>query len=180
MRDSVKKITFSGLFIGLGLLLPTITGNIQSLGVNLLPMHLPVLIAGFILGWKYGFIVGFITPLLRSILFGMPPMYPIAIAMAFELGVYGLITGLLYNLLAKRKASIYISLIFAMLAGRLAWGVVSYILFFLQGTGFTMSMFIAGVFANSLIGIIIQLILVPIIVIALERAGVLNNESYLI
>ena len=119
MNNSVKKITLSGLFIALGLLLPWITGNIQSLGVNLLPMHLPVLVAGFALGWKYGFIIGFITPLLRSILFGMPPMYPIAIAMAFELGIYGLITGLLYNLLAKRKLSIFISLIMAMIGSRI-------------------------------------------------------------
>lgn len=180
MRNSVKKITVSGLFIALGLLLPWITGNIQSLGVNLLPMHLPVLIGGFALGWKYGFTIGFITPLLRSVLFGMPPMYPIAIAMAFELGTYGLITGLLYNLLAKRKVSIFISLIIAMIGGRIVWGVISYFLFFLDGTQFTMNMFIAGVFANSLVGIIIQLILIPIIVVALERAGVLKNERYFI
>ena len=176
MNNSVKKITLSGLFIALGLLLPWITGNIQSLGVNLLPMHLPVLVAGFALGWKYGFIVGFITPLLRSLLFTMPPMYPVAIAMAFELGFYGLITGWLYRVLAKTRLSIFIALIAGMIGGRLVWGVVSYILLSLSGTAFTLNMFIAGVFANSLVGIIIQLILVPIIVIGLERAGFLRDE----
>lgn len=178
MNRSVKKITLSGLFIALGLLLPLITGNIQSLGVNLLPMHLPVLIAGFVLGGKYGFIVGLITPLLRSLLFTMPPMYPIAIAMAFELAFYGLITGLLYRLFRKTKLSIFIALIVAMIGGRLVWGLVSYILLSLAGTQFTLNMFIAGAFSNSLVGIIIQLILVPIIVIALERAGFLRDERY--
>lgn len=176
MNTSAKKIALSGLFIAMGLLLPFITGNIQSLGVNLLPMHLPILIGGFILGGKYGFFIGFITPLLRSLLFTMPPMYPVAIAMAFELGVYGLITGLLYKSLAKSKLTIFISLIVAMIAGRIVWGVVSYILLSLAGTAFTMNMFIAGAFANSLVGIVIQLILVPVIVIALERAGILRDD----
>lgn len=176
MNKSTRKITLSGLFIALGLLLPYITGNIQSLGVNLLPMHLPILIGGFVLGWKYGFLIGFATPLLRSILIGMPPMI-IAIPMAFELGIYGLITGLLFKLLAKKRSSIFISLIVAMISGRIVWGVVSYLIFFTQGIPFTMEIFVAGAFANSLIGIVIQLILVPIIIVALERAGVLRNEK---
>lgn len=141
-------------------------------------MHLPILIGGFVLGWKYGLIIGVITPLLRSILFTMPPMYPTAIAMAFELGVYGLITGLLYSVLSKRKISIYVSLISAMIIGRVIWGVVSYFLLFLNGTAFTLNMFIAGAFANSIVGMVLQLILVPIIIIALERAGLLKDERY--
>ena len=177
LNNSVKKVTLSGLFIALGFLLPYITGNIQGLGVNLLPMHLPILIGGFVLGWKYGFLIGFVTPLLRSVLIGMPPML-IAIPMAFELGIYGMITGLLYNILSKNKISILISLILAMISGRIAWGVISYLIFFIDGIPFTMDMFIAGAFANSLLGIIIQLILVPMIVIALERAGVLRDEPY--
>lgn len=177
MNRTAKKITLSGLFIALGLLLPFITGNIQSLGVNLLPMHLPILIGGFVLGWKYGFLVGFVTPLLRSLLFTMPPML-IAIPMAFELGVYGLITGLLYNLLSRNKLSIYISMIVAMIGGRIIWGIASYFIFSLEAMPFTLEMFIAGAFANSLVGIGLQLVLVPIIVMALERAGVIRDERY--
>jgi len=173
LKKTVNKITLSGVFIALGILLPYITGNIQSLGVNLLPMHIPVLLAGFIVGWKYGLLVGIITPLLRSALVGMPPLFPVAIAMAFELGVYGLVTGLLYSMLKKSKISVFISLIVAMISGRIVWGIVSYFLFFLNNTNFTIDMFIAGAFATSMIGIIIQLILVPIIVIRLERVGII-------
>lgn len=173
LKKTVNKITLSGVFIALGILLPYITGNIQSLGVNLLPMHIPVLLAGFIVGWKYGLLVGIITPLLRSALVGMPPLFPVAIAMAFELGIYGLVTGLLYSMLKKSKISVFISLIVAMISGRIVWGIVSYFLFFLNNTSFTINMFITGAFANSIIGIIIQLILVPIIVIRLERVGII-------
>lgn len=176
MNNRSREITLSGLFIGLGLLLPYITGNIQSLGVNLLPMHLPILIGGYVLGWKYGFLIGFITPLLRTILVGMPPML-IAIPMAFELGIYGLITGLLFRLLAKKRSSIFISLIVAIIGGRIVWGLASYLLLSILAIPFTVEMFIAGAFANSIVGIIIQLILVPIIIIGLERAGVLRNEK---
>ncbi|NBI07257.1 ECF transporter S component [Senegalia massiliensis] len=173
LKKTVNKITLSGVFIALGILLPYMTGNIQSLGVNLLPMHIPVLLAGFIVRWKYGLLVGIITPLLRSALVGMPPLFPVAIAMAFELGIYGLVTGLLYSMLKKSKISVFISLIVAMISGRIVWGIVSYFLFFLNNTSFTINMFITGAFANSIIGIIIQLILVPIIVIRLERVGII-------
>lgn len=178
MKKTVNKITLSGFFIALGILLPYLTGNIQSLGVNLLPMHIPVLLAGFVVGGKYGLLVGIITPLLRSAIVGMPPMYPIAIAMAFELGVYGLVTGLLYSKLKKNNLSIFISLIAAIISGRIVWGIVSYFLFFLNNTNFTMNMFIAAAFLNSIVGIVIQLILIPLIVIRLEKAGVMKSGRY--
>ena len=89
------KLALAGLFIALGLVLPFFTGQIPSLGSKLLPMHIPVLLAGFVCGWPYGLAIGFIVPLLRSVLFGMPPMYPTAVAMAFELAVYGFATGFL-------------------------------------------------------------------------------------
>ncbi|MGO1369013.1 ECF transporter S component [Senegalia sp. (in: firmicutes)] len=173
MKKRVNKITLSGFFIALGILLPYLTGNIQSLGVNLLPMHIPVLLAGFVVGGRYGLLVGIITPLLRSVLVGMPPMYPIATAMAFELGVYGLVSGLLYNRLKRSKTSIFISLIVAMVSGRIVWGIVSYFLFFLSDTAFTLNMFIAATFLGSIAGIVIQLILIPLIVIRLEKAGII-------
>lgn len=139
-------------------------------------MHIPVLIAGFVLGGKYGLAIGFILPLLRSLIFTMPPMFPIAIAMAFELGIYGLVTGLLFNKLSKNTVNIYISLVIAMIVGRLVWGAVSYFLFALNNTGFTWQMFMAGAFFNASIGIIIQLIIIPLIVTALFKSGGLSYE----
>ena len=118
--NQIRKIVLAGLMIALAIILPFATGQIPQIGSMLLPMHIPVLLCGFICGWKYGLAVGFIVPLLRSMMFGMPPMMT-AIAMAFELAAYGVITGLLYKVLPGKKVKVYISLIVAMLVGRIVW-----------------------------------------------------------
>ena len=140
-------------------------------------MHIPVLLCGFVCGWPYGLIVGFILPVFRSTLFGMPPMYPTAIAMAFELATYGCISGLMHKLLPKKNGFIYVSLIISMLCGRIVWGVVSFILYGLSNTSFTWEVFMAGAFINAIPGIVIQIIVVPLIVVALSKAKVIESEK---
>ena len=179
---TAKNTALAGLFIALGLLLPFLTGQIPSVGSRLLPMHIPVLLCGFICGWLYGLIVGFITPLFRSVIFGMPPMYPTAVAMAFELAAYGLVSGLMHEQLLKKKRisrniSLYVSLIVSMICGRVVWGVVSYILYGLRGSAFTWEMFVAGAFINATPGIIIQIVLIPLIIIALQKAKLINMNN---
>src|SRR5690554_2297258 len=159
-NNTTKNLVLAGLFVALGLVLPFLTGQIPRFGSMLLPMHIPVLIAGFVLGGKYGLIIGFIVPLLRTLLFSMPPV-PVAIVMAFELATYGLVTGLLYAKLPKKNSNIYVSLIVAMLVGRVVWGIASYIIYGIQGSAFTFEMFMAGAFANAIIGIVLQLIIIP-------------------
>ena len=119
-REKTYKLVLSALFLALCLVLPMITGGIPTIGNMLLPMHISVLLCGLLCGWQYGLVIGFVAPLLRSVLFGMPPMYPVAIAMAFELAAYGLIIGLVYRLLPKHGvAALYISLLTAMVAAKL-------------------------------------------------------------
>ena len=119
---STKKIVLGGLLLALGLVLPFLTGQIPKIGQMLLPMHLPVLIAGFVLGSPWGLAIGLLTPVLRSLLFGMPPMFPSAVVMGFELAAYGFFSGLFHKLLPQKNIFIYISLILAMVLGRGAWG----------------------------------------------------------
>jgi predicted membrane protein len=166
---TARRLALAALFLALGLALPFLTGQIAALGQALLPMHLPALLCGFILGPELALVVGFVMPLLRSVIFGMPPLFPTATAMAFELAAYGFLAGLLYQNLAQR-GRVYFSLIGAMLGGRVVWGVVSLVLYGLQGKAFSWQLFIAGAFANALPGIVVQLILIPLLVIALERA----------
>lgn len=173
---STKKIVYAGLFLALGLLLPFLTAQIPSLGNMMLPLHIPVLLVGFICGWPYGLIIGFILPLLRSMLFGMPPMFPTALAMAFELAVYGVVIGILYKVLPKKNISIYISLIISMICGRIVWGIVSFALYGLAGSAFTWEIFMAGAFVNAIPGIIIQIIIIPIIVMALKKGRFIEND----
>ncbi len=158
-NTKIKKLILSAMFLAIGIVLPFVTGQIKEIGDTLLPMHIPVMFAGFICGWQWGLAVGFILPILRSGLFAMPPMFPNAIWMAAELATYGAVTGLIYS----RSKKIYISLISAQISGRVVWGVAKTILLGLGGKAFTMQAFIAGGFLDAIPGIILQLILVPVV-----------------
>ena len=167
----VRRMTYSALCLALALVLPFLTGQIPQIGSALCPMHLPVLLCGFLCGWPWGLAVGFIAPPLRSVIFGMPPMIPTALAMAFELATYGALAGFLYRKFPKTIPGIYASLLIAMISGRLVWGVVRLILAGVQGNGFTFAMFLSGAITTAIPGIIAQLVLIPAVVLALRRAG---------
>nr|AHF24968.1 protein of unknown function DUF1393 [uncultured bacterium Contig1753] len=172
----VRKLTYAALFLALAMVLPFLTGQIPEIGKSLCPMHIPALLCGFLCGWPWGLAVGFIAPLLRSVVFGMPAMFPGAVAMAFELAVYGGMAGLLYRLLPRKPWGIYAALILSMIAGRIVWGIVRLILAGLSGTQFTWALFLAGAITTAIPGIILQLVLIPVLVMALERAGLSLNK----
>ena len=172
MNKNIKNLTLAAMFLAIGLVLPLLTGQIPQIGNMLLPMHIPVFLCGLICGWQYGATVGFILPLLRYAIFGMPVLFPTGIAMSFELLTYGLVAGLLYGLSRWQCViALYRSMIAAMLVGRVVWGVVQMILLGITGDGFTWQMFMAGAFLNAIPGIIVQLILIPAIMVALNRTG---------
>ena len=173
-KASVEKLTLSAVFLALGIVLPFLTGQIPAVGNMLLPMHIPVLLCGFVCGWQWGLLTGFVLPIMRSALFSMPPMMPTAVAMAFEMAVYGAVTGLLYQKLSKNMASVYISLVGAMIAGRLVWGAVSIVLYGIVGKAFGWQIFLGGALLNAVPGIILQLVLIPVIIFTLKRAKVME------
>ncbi|MCR1960329.1 Protein of unknown function [Thomasclavelia cocleata] len=172
---SVRNIVLSALFLALGFVLPFFTMQIPSIGSMLLPMHIPVIICGFVCGAPLGLIVGFILPLLRSLIFTMPPMFPTAIAMAFELAAYGMISGYLYNRSDKKVFDIYFSLIVSMIGGRIIWGLVSAILCGFSGQVFGISVFVAGAFSNAVPGIILQIILIPVLIVVLQKVKLIGK-----
>ena len=173
----IRKLIYAALYLAIAMVLPFLTGQIPQIGAMLSPMHIPVLLCGFMCGWPWGLAVGFIAPLLRSVLFGMPALFPAAVAMAFELAVYGGTSGLLYRLLPRKPWAVYAALIIAMIAGRVVWGAVRLVLAGLSGTSFTWALFIAGALTNAVPGIILHLVLIPILVIAMERAGLSLNRQ---
>ena len=176
MKNSkVQNLVFSALLLTVGLVLPFFTGQIPQIGSMLLPMHLPVLLCGLICGWKYGLAVGLIMPVMRSFLFGMPPMFPTAISMAAEMAVYGAVSGWLYSHSRWQCVlALYRSLLAAMVAGRIVWGGVQVVLLGVSGGAFTWQMFIAGAFLNAIPGIILQLIFIPAMMVALDRARIVH------
>lgn len=179
-KKQLLDLTLAAMFLAIGLLLPLLTGQIKYIGKMLLPMHIPVILCGLICGWKYGLAVGFVLPLLRNLIFGMPE-YPTAASMAFELATYGFVVGLLYSRSRwKCVVALYRCMIIAMLAGRAVWGIVQTFLLGLGENGFTFGMFITGAFLDAIPGIILQLILIPTIMIALNRTGLVrftNNPA---
>ena len=167
----VNKLVLAALFLNIGLVLPFFTGNIPQFGAMLLPMHLPVLLCGIILGPRYGALVGLILPLTRFFMVGMPPLFPTAISMTFELAAYGLVIGILYARLPKTVPCLYASLIGAMLVGRVVWAATRVVMMGLTDVVFSFELFLAGAFINAVPGIILQIVLVPTLVLALKKAG---------
>lgn len=169
MKKTVKNLTLSAMFLALCMILPFITGGVPQIGNAISPMHIPVLICGFVCGWQYGAAVGFIAPLMRSLFFIMPPMYPVAVSMAFELAAYGLLCGLLYKAFPKKNVYLYPALIISMLGGRAVWGIARYIMAGLSGSEFSMAMFVAGAFTQAVPAIICHILLVPPVVMAFKK-----------
>lgn len=171
---NTKKMITAAFFMALGVLLPFVTGQIPAIGNMLLPMHIPVLLCGYVCGWQYGLLVGFVLPLFRSMLFGMPVLFPTACAMAVELAVYGFCTGMFGKKLGKSWGALYISLVGTMLCGRAAWGIAALVFNRLAGGAFTWQVFFVQAFAKAVPGIILQLALIPAIV---RRISVENHAD---
>lgn len=170
-RMSLQRLVYAALSLSLCIVLPFLTGQLRDVGNALLPMHLPVLLCGLICGPSYGLAVGAVAPLLRSLMLGMPPLFPGAVGMCVELAVYGLTVGPAYRLLPKKAGFVYLSLITAMVAGRLAGGAFKLVLLGVgQLKSYTFSAFLSGYVIEALPGIALQILLVPLLFFAMQRA----------
>ena len=171
LKNETRRLTLSGLLLAIGIILPYATAHGLGLaGTLLLPMHIPVLLCGFLCGPTYGLILGMTLPVLNCLLTGMPVPFPMLPIMFFELSVYGLTSGLLFSKtgLGKTKLGIYPALIIAMICGRIAYAAVFYILFLIVGE--LKALAIGAAIITGLPGIICQLLIIPpIVFIARER-----------
>ncbi|WP_042275302.1 ECF transporter S component [[Clostridium] dakarense] len=155
-----KKIVLSGIFIAFGIILPMVFHTVNMAGPIFLPMHIPVLIGGFLLGPIYGGLVGFITPILSGLMTGMPPIVPMMPIMAFELCAYGIITGFLFS----KTKKIYISLIGAMIGGRIFAMIGAFLVSLTIAPQVNPVMFVFGNLAQAIPGMLIQIVFIPVVV----------------
>lgn len=170
-KAMIRNMTLSAMFLAIGMLLPFLTGQLQQIGNMLLPMHLPVFLCALICGWKYGVPMAFILPIFRSLVFGMPPIFPTAISMAFELATYAFAAGFLYEKSRWQCVkALYRCIIAAMIAGRAVWGAVQAVLLGASGNALTFKAFMTSAFINAWPGIILQLVFIPAVMVALDRA----------
>ena len=166
---NTKRLILAGLCVALGIVLPVAFHSVANAGSIFLPMHIPVLLCGLICGWPYGLACGVLTPLLSSLITGMPPMAFLP-SMLCELAVYGFVSGLLmrYVKTGKLLADLYISLVGAMLLGRLVLGLLNAVLF--RAGEYSVALWTTSAFVTALPGIVIQLAVIPVLVFALKKS----------
>ena len=179
MRKSttnVRHLVMAALCAALGVVLPVTLHSIPNAGSILLPMHIPVLLCGLVCGPVYGLGCGILTPLLSSLITGMPPAAVLP-SMLCELAVYGLAAGLLSKVIrtGKRVLDLYVQLIGAMLLGRVVYGVMNALVF--SAGNYSFSAFVTAAFVTALPGIVIQLVLLPAVVLLLEKAHVIQAPA---
>lgn len=170
-KENVNNLTLSAMFLAMGIILPMLFGQIQQIGQMLLPMHIPVFLCAFICGWKFSVPMAAILPILRSLLFSKPNFYPQAIAIAFEMATYAFVAAIIYKRIkSKGIFSVYLSLISAMILGRIMRAIAELSLLGIAGNGITIGAFISAAIIPSIPGIILQLILIPLIMEVIKIA----------
>lgn len=161
-----KKIVLSGLFIALGVIVPMIFHTVNLAGNIFLPMHIPVLLAGFVLGPIYGGIVGIICPIISGFTTGMPPIMPVMPIMAFELCGYGILSGLLY----LKTREVYPALIGSMIGGRIFAIVGAFVVSLTVAPQVHPLAYVASGIIPAIPGMIVQLIAIPILIKLISRS----------
>ncbi|MDU2598588.1 MULTISPECIES: ECF transporter S component [Anaerococcus] len=158
---TTKKLVYTAVFLALGILFPMLFHLLGLPGQVLLPMHVPIFLGALTLGPISGFIVGILTPILSSLLTGMPPMIPMVPIMVFELAAYGFFAGFLYE---KYPKNVFIPLIAAMIIGRIVAGIAAWSVFNIFNMDeINILTYISSSFVKGLPGIIMSLVLVPLL-----------------
>ena len=175
-HSSIRRLVMTALCVALGVVLPQALHAVPNAGNVLLPMHIPVLLCGLTCSWGYGLACGVLPPLMSHLVSGMPPAAVLP-AMVCELAAYGLISGLAakYIRTGKRTADVYIQLISAMLIGRVVYGLANALIF--RAGAYSMEVFVTAAFVTALPGIVIQLVLLPALILVLEKAGVVERPA---
>jgi len=168
-RFPVRTLTTTGLLLAVGLLLPMVFHSLFGAagGRTLLPMHYAVLLGGLLLGPVSGTFLGIVTPVLSTLMTGMPAV-AILPPMVVELAVYGLVAGV-----GRRHghfAPLW-SLLLAMVAGRIALGCAVALLGPLIGLKAESVAYVLASVVTGLPGIAMQVVVIPLLLVRgrLER-----------
>jgi len=139
-------------------------------GIMLMPMYLPVLLAGCLLGTWWGLAVGITSPvvsfILTSIISNPMPALARLPFMIVELAVFAVIAGLFSNKIAKNKWLAFPAVLLAQIFGRVMFVALAFI--FQNVSGISGSVVLSQI-QTGLVGISIQAIVVPFIIIALSK-----------
>ena len=160
---AIRNGARGAVLIAAGVLLPMVFHAAGAAGSIFLPMHIPVLISGLLLGPAAGSLVGILTPVCSALLTGMPPLFPALPVIIPELAVYGGVSGTL-----RRHCGLFPALIAAMLTGRLVAGMMVWLLSLFVALPWAPWAYLAAMVAKGIPGMIVQLLFVPLLVKRLE------------
>ena len=166
---TIASVTRSAMAVILPQIVHLIAG--QPGGVQWLPMYLPVLIGGCLLGSKWGVIVGILSPLtsfaITSAFGNAMPALPRLPFMVLELGVMAIVSGLFAKKIYENSLWAFVAVISAQIIGRVVFlGAVFALQKFVP---FTVQM-IWGQIITGLWGLGLQAILAPVIMIVMAKA----------
>lgn len=168
----LKRLILSALFVAIAILLPLPFHSVPDFGKVFLPMHIPVLLCGFLCGSLYAGLCGVLSVFLSSMITGMPPQNPVVLVpMMLELAAYGILAGIMY-----KKTNAILALITAMIGGRLVLGAATAVILGVSDKPFVFNSFITAAFVTSLPGIVIQIVLIPAVIIALEKGRLIQRS----
>lgn len=156
---------WAAFFVALAVLVPTIFYTVSGLDRIFLPMHIPVILCGFVCGAHFGFLCGVLAPILSALLIGLPVLVPNGLIMAVELAIYGFVSGFLY----RRGHSVWLALVAAMFLGRVVSGLLMACVLGFAGQAYGLGAFVSAAFVTGLPGMVIQLLLIPVLVTAIEK-----------
>ena len=172
-RKIIRRVCISAACIALAIVLPFLTGQIPEIGRALCPMHIPAFLSGALCGPVFGAFVGFLSPILRSLIFSAPMLYPTGVCMAVELMFYAVSFSLLLKLFSKKYVSVYFALVPSMVVGRIAGGFTQAILYsFGKISEFGLNIFMTSYFIDTIPGTVLQLVLIPPVLYALKKAKI--------
>lgn len=164
---SIRNILLAMVFLALSIFLPKLCENVPGLESILLVAHIPIYLCGFVCGGPLGFAMGMVSPVLRSVIFGVPELYPDGVAFMFEYAFYGLLAGIFFDTFRcsmgnHRVAASYLALLVAMVGGRAVWGLVMLLIALFSPTvGFSWDAFVYGAFTGELAAIVLHIVIVP-------------------
>lgn len=166
---STQKLTFSSICLACCFCLPMLTASAPHISAMLCLMHFPVMVCGMMCGAPWGVAVGVSAPILRSLMFDAPVMYPDAVAMCVEMGVYGFVCGLEANDPRKSPGNVFLDLVLSMVAGRVAWGAAMVFFALISDVSFSVEIFKTAIL-NTWPGIMLQLMSLPPLIVFLQTA----------
>ncbi len=182
-KFTTLNVVTTAMLAAVGVIVASIFHSFGDVALSSLfsPMHFPVLLCGVLCGPYLGLICGVISPLISFLSTGgaRPPFPNGLIPMIFELAMYGFTAGLMRWVFLKNRKTFrfasVLALIVAMVAGRLLNAVVGAFFIMSDSSTYFAALWtkLVGSFTSTWAGIILQIVLIPAILFALQKGGVL-------